>query len=100
MYAPRLVDRVFGDGGKLLEISPIMHRPHTFVVRIGSDWTIDNWDRVADGQPDGWLDDVLEAVIDQYPQPPWDEDADTSFEDGLSWDVINWPTSTKKKSRR
>lgn len=33
---PQLVGEVFGDGRKLLCVSPIMFRPHHFVVRVGS----------------------------------------------------------------
>lgn len=107
---PRLVDRVFGDGRKLLGLSPIMFRPHYFVVRIDSAWSLSNCDADASMPPEDWLDDVYDAIEEQFVEWPWaqeygfiwheDETADcdsrVSFDDGRVWWEMYWPMLTSE----
>jgi len=54
MVRPALVAKRFGNGRKLLALTPIMHRPHYYLV-----WIDDTWDLEADA----WLD-KLEKIWD------------------------------------
>lgn len=64
---PRLLTRRFGDGKKLIHVTPLNTRPDYYVVCVGSRWQTDN---CAD--PDvgpllcDRIDDILDAIEDQF----------------------------------
>lgn len=94
---PALVNAVFGDGRTLLKLYPIMFRPNHFVVRIDS--------ATNTRHADDWLDDIYEAIEEQFYEWPWakaygltwheddgaDDDSRLSFADGSSWGEMKWP---------
>lgn len=104
---PRLVNKVFGDGAVLLRLYPIMMRPHHFVVRIGSDYATSNWDRESRVPTDQWLDDVYDAIEEQFVEWPWakqyglrwpmGDDAEGERSSRIDWSegscrgVMDWP---------
>lgn len=109
---PALVSEVFGDGRKLLALSPIMYRPNYFVVRIDSSWSISNWDRQNPMTPGDWLDRVYESIEDELVEWPWaksyglrwseDERGERSsridFSDGCECWEMSWPRLRRRAS--
>lgn len=103
---PRLVTRVFGDGRRLLRLYPIMFRPNHFVVRVDS--------KLDDGHAHDWLDEIYEAIEEEFYEWPWarqyglkwheDDSADCdsrlSWDDGSSWEEMKWPRLKRPKARR
>jgi hypothetical protein len=97
LIKPRLVDEVFGDGRRLLLLTPIMHRPNRFVIRMDS-----KQDITHGGE---WLYEIETAIEEEYPDWPWaedygltrhedeeaEDDSRLSFEDGVGWGECNWP---------
>lgn len=64
---PRLIQRKFGDGRKLVIVVPIAHRPNCFVARVDSATKSvrDDWPPGA-RDPRQLLDDIIEAAEDEY----------------------------------
>ena len=60
MVRPALVQKRFGNGKKLLGLTPIMHRPHYYLVLID-----DRWDLEADDWLDR-LDEIWEAIAEEF----------------------------------
>ena len=63
-FTPRLLDEVFGDGGKLIWISGINTRPAFWVVRVDSSWSLDNCGKppvLADH-----LESIYQAIEGEY----------------------------------
>jgi len=104
MVTPRLCGQVFGDGKKLIALSPILYRPRYFVIRIDSSWSTSNRDQCAIG-PGDWLDEVYDALEDEYLYWPWADEYKLSkdvdredensaimdFSDGSEWSEMKWP---------
>jgi len=70
---PALIKKRFGNGKRLLALTPIMHRPHYYLVWIDSEWDLDE---------DVWLDrleEIWEAISEECGSRP--EDAEE----------YNWP---------
>lgn len=65
IVTPALVERVFGDGRKIILLSPINFRPERFVVRVDSQCNLDGDDFC------GLVDDVVSAIEDEYVEFPW-----------------------------
>jgi hypothetical protein len=102
---PQLVSHRFGDGRRLLILSPIIDRPNYFLVRIGS--RQDPHDEVASDNGDYLIDEIYEAIEDEYGRSTFecdqcgDEDCDCpgtyeqrhyptpNFECGSQWGF--WP---------
>lgn len=65
---PRLLDRVFGDGKKLIWLSGISTRPAYWVVRIDSSWCIENCFHPKEGmkEPRDWVEDVYQAIEEEF----------------------------------
>jgi len=63
---PALVARVFGDGGQLIAFAPLDTRPNYYVVRIDSGWCLDNWDSEATDPFNAHIDEVYDAIEDEY----------------------------------
>ena len=97
---PRLVDRVFGDGRRLLRLFPVMMRPQHFVVRM---------DSAIDIQHGGdWLDDIYDATEEEFIVWPWyraygllasadresERSATIEWSDGSCWEESRWPHDT------
>lgn len=105
---PRLCGRVFGDGRQLIVVSPIMFRPNYFVVRIDSSWSTSNWDRDNPMTPSEWIDDILDAISEEFVEWPWakeyglrwsdderdDCQSEIDWSDGLEWGEMQWPQAT------
>jgi hypothetical protein len=67
-FQPVLIDQVFGDGQLLVKLFPIMERPRYWVVRVDSRCRTDD-DAIFD-----YLDDIYEAIDEQFGCPPEDDD--------------------------
>ena len=64
---PLLVPGIIGDGNRLIALTPVMQRPNFFVVRVGSDCSLSNFeDNETLRLPSDWLDDVWDAVDEEY----------------------------------
>lgn len=64
---PRLCFTVFGDGRKLIFLTPMSTRPNWYVIRIDSKWSLDNHE--SDDEllpPRDWTDDVIDALEEQF----------------------------------
>jgi hypothetical protein len=91
---PKLVTEVFGDGKKLICLTPTNTRPNYYVVRVDSTWSLSNW---ADGELFiDHLDDIYEAIEDEYGRS-YDEETEEhrgwpalSDDSGSSWGEIDW----------
>ena len=99
---PRLVDEIFGDGKRLLTLTPISDRPNYYVVRIDSATDLNGYDFI-----DEILDAIYEVIEDQFGRRRYSEDEDeeinpfpaASFDSGCCWGEISWPEYPKKKAR-
>lgn len=58
---PAIVDSHLGNGRRLLRFQPLNTRPDYYLIRIDS-----RWDCGADEFYDDHLENVIEAIIDQY----------------------------------
>lgn len=58
---PALVKRRFGNGKKLLALTPIMHRPNYYLVWIDDRWDLHNGDEWLDV-----LDQIWEAIGEEF----------------------------------
>jgi hypothetical protein len=113
---PRLVDEVFGDGLRLLALSPIDDRPNYYVVRIGSDWDLDDFDHDGITGLRDRLDDIRFAIEEQFgrrcedPRTGEDCEKDTclkcnrgfplaDFGSGCEWWEIDWPQTNEEKPK-
>lgn len=67
---PALVEHVFGDGERLLVLTPIMTRPNYYVVQIDSAW------EVGGAEFFEHIDEIYDAIHEQYGC-----DTDEGFED-------------------
>jgi hypothetical protein len=64
---PVIVDEVFGDGEKLICLSPTNHRPEYYVVQVDSSWNLDNF---AEGELlCEHLDEIYDAIEGQFGRP-------------------------------
>lgn len=84
---PRLCELAWGDGRKVIGVTPIDTRPNYYLVRVDSKTELD-----PDEGPSfrDILDDVLDALEDQY-GPSHDEDGESlpwpaaDMSNGVSW---------------
>ena len=100
---PRLVDAVLGDGQQLIYFTPIMTRPNFFVVRIGSDYTLSNWE-YGEVETDEWVERVWDEIADQFTEPDSDGYSWPAVDpsDGCSWgalDLSDWEDDVVKEAR-
>lgn len=98
VFVPQVCSHVFGDGRALIEISPIMHRPMFYVVRIDSAWDCDDYG-TADGSVSlrDHLDEIYDALEDDFGRSR-DEDEENvdlwpavDIDDGSCWKRRDWP---------
>jgi hypothetical protein len=91
-FTPALLNKVYGDGKRLLQLFPLNERPRYWVVRVDSACQNDEslWDI---------LDDIYDAIDEQFGCPP-DEDRGMGDErpyfpmydsDGTSWHFVYEP---------
>ncbi len=105
---PRLVDEVFGRGDRLIWLSPVMHRPNHYFVRIDRRWDL------HDDFPDH-LYDIIDSIGDQFPCDceecccgrceEYDESLDLGWpyrclSDGCSWGVQQIPELKRERKRQ
>ena len=121
-FTPRLVDKVFGDGRRLLALSTLNQRPRYWVIRICSTWTGWGWETVpeVEGAPEisEMVEDLLQAIEGQFgrydfeevcreakqagePEPDWPEDVfpECRAEGGCQWGVYFWPDLVRESLR-
>lgn len=96
---PRLVNRIYGDGKKLVGIVPLNTRPNYYVVRVDSTWSPSNWDT---GPTLGeHTDEMLWDIEEQFGRAWYDDDPPQrkrgrpfpalNDEVGISWfDASRW----------
>lgn len=70
---PRLVDQIFGDGGKMIGIAPLSTRPDYYVVRVDSKWDLDNFCTTSSTVAEH-TDEILDAIEDQFGRSRYDDD--------------------------
>lgn len=86
LVKPRLLNRTFGDGKKLLGLQPLNTRPQYYVVRIDSTWAINNWD---DGETVmEHLEELLDAAEEQFGKA-WYDDDPPHRKNGRPWPALN-----------
>lgn len=68
---PVLVDKIFGDGRQIIGFAPLNTRPDYYVVRIDSGWCLSNWETDAPDHFVDHVDEVYEAIEDEYGNARW-----------------------------
>lgn len=64
MVRPALVAAKFGNGKRLICLSPIMHRPSYYLVWVDDRWELSNW-----GKPpilSEHLDDIWQQIAEEF----------------------------------
>lgn len=97
-FTPALLDKVYGDGKRLLMLFPIMERPRYWVVRIDSKWHTDG------DLHEEVLDDIYDQIDDQFGCPNEDDlgvgDERPYFPmydgQGVSWHFVYMPQRKRK----
>ena len=89
-FEPVLLNRVFGDGSRLLQVFPINERPRYWVVRVDASVA-------GDRDVHEIIDEIAEAISDQFGDPNEDDlgvgDERPYFpscnsDDGFSWNLV------------
>jgi len=88
MVRPALVKRHFGNGLRLLGLSPIMHRPNYYLVWVDNRWDIDG-DELRDA-----LDSIWEAIGDEFGSRPADDQGTYRWPEEDSGDGCHWWEAT------
>lgn len=98
-FVPRLLNRVYGDGRKLMAVCPLDGRPRYIVVRVDSN-TESLTDEPAEGES-YLIDDIYSAAEDQFglchceecdeEQPEACKFPIVHWGDGSAWSEIDWP---------
>lgn len=113
VFTPPVLDRVFGDGRALFRVTTINNRPRWWVVRGCSTWTENNDPHDGLVPVHDHIDDVVQAIADQFGGLPnmLGEDEDVEYVDdegrpfdpadivhpqiddrtGTSWSHLDWP---------
>lgn len=96
VIVPRLVSRVFGNGRRLIHITPLNTRPNYYVVRVDSRWV--NLD--GDGFRD-FIEEVYEAIEDEFGAVDYDDDESYPWpafdgDVGVCWGGLYWPYPVKR----
>lgn len=96
---PGVVERILGDGLKLLCMTFFFGdyaRPNYLVIRIDSRWDVDN------DIPDH-LDDIYEAIDEEYCNEPDEGEVDTGetewssvCDGGSMWGEMEWPAGARQ----
>lgn len=108
--APKLVSEIFGDGQKLLCISPMLYRPWYVVVRIDSGWDddalIENhfgeicFEAEQEHEEDfytGWFGKEYTDWLERYfGEDGCELEYNSLFHDGYSWGEYYMPKSLKE----
>lgn len=106
-FVPRLLNRVYGDGRKLMAVCPLDGRPRYIVVRVDS-----NTESLTDATAGGescLIDDIYSAAEEQWGYCHCEEcDRDqperlpfpvAHWGDGSSWSEISWPRPPRGPGR-
>ena len=90
---PRLIAHVFGDGRRLMAITPLATRPNYFVARVDSTVT-DPLDPFPASSQEALLDHIMEAAEEEYGNIRHaDEDERGSFPTAVDWGIgCTWGT--------
>jgi hypothetical protein len=96
---PALVEKVFGDGKKLLCLTPLMTRPNYYVVQIDSKWELDAYEFLDR------LEEIYDAIEEQYgcdgdefegDEPP---EFPTLHHGGSTWGELDFPRKLNRSGR-
>ena len=60
---PILVDKIFGDGEKVIHLTPLATRPNYYIIRVDSKWDCDNSGEEAICDH---LEELYEAIEEEY----------------------------------
>jgi hypothetical protein len=91
VVTPALVEEVFGDGEKLLILTPIMTRPNYYVVQIDSSWGKDNTYSEEEGETvHDHIDEIYDAIEAQFGSADEEDDEElrqfpTLVSGGSTW---------------
>lgn len=102
MRTPALVDKVFGDGRKLMWLTTINNRPNYWVVRVDSSWQSSNDADPANG--DLFIDhvyEIVEEIEDQFGilardnygetiESKWEPHPVIDTDTATWWGVMHW----------
>jgi hypothetical protein len=96
LVSPKLVSEAFGDGKRLIHMTPLNTRPQYYVVRVDS-----KCDTTSDEFRDQ-LDAIYDAIDDQFgntscesmEDEPWPAHNDNC---GHCWGKMEWPTVKAKR---
>lgn len=106
---PALVDEVFGDGKRIVGLTPTMHRPNYYVAQVDSSWPLEN--NPCDDTFADHLDEIFDAIEEQYGRS-WEHGDDCEDDcnadachvgfpglnsEGCSWFEIEMPGASEGK---
>lgn len=98
MVRPALIKERFGNGRRLLWISPTMHRPNYYLV-----WVDDRWD--LNDELRDHLDDILNAICAEFGRREPDDEKpyrwpEEDCSDGYSWGEADAESIVTSRQRR
>lgn len=99
MVRPALVKATFGNGKRLLGLTPIMHRPNYYLV-----WIDDGWDLDGDVLREH-LDAIWNAIAEEFGERPYDDEKryrwpEEDSSGGCSWWEASLDCVLPERARR
>lgn len=85
---PRLIARIFGDGGRLLCVTPMATRPNYFVVKVDS--TPHDPRDPLPGSEVSLLDEIMCAAEEEYGTFGDEEERDVNGDESRPFPVTDW----------
>lgn len=85
---PVILRTVFGDGGQLIGLAPIMLRPRYYLVRIDNRWHTSNFARCPEElRLCEHLDEIYEAIEDEFgrAEEEWEHDNGRTYRRRNPW---------------
>ena len=94
---PLLVDEALGDGEQLIGLQTLNDRPNYYVIRVDSSWHLSQCRACKDDCPDyltEHLDEIYEAIEDQFGTPETEEDVEDGEEPERGWPRFDYGNGT------
>jgi hypothetical protein len=103
MIRPALVKQRFGNGKRLIGLSPVLHRPAYYLVWIDDRWNLSNWDhgeKLIDH-----LDEIWDAIGDEFGFRDREDESsyrwpEEDSRDGCSWWEADVDDVLPRRARR
>jgi len=84
MIKPVFIEEAFGNGEKLLAVTPLNTRPNYYLIRVDSSWSDSNYDKVCVGDH---IEEICEAIEDVV-GPKYSEN-DQGEEECFGWPSLD-----------